>query len=563
MASMTSFPNAINDAQIEPKRMQWLLNVPTRTKLMLGFGLMLLFLLAVIVAAYIGMNTLRNRFHQLLENEYALSLDLRALRANQNGLRASTVMLLHATGEQQETIWQDIETRRIRIDEVMTTLLERTDDPGLRTLLAEIGEIHDAFAETNEAEIIPLIDAGSFDEAAAIILGVQEERNDQTRMLTEQVMAGIDARTAAALAEVDQQTYRLLASFVLVGVLALITGIALALLLERAIANPLRAISGVAARIGAGDLTVDLPPMQRTDEVGLLSQIFRRMIDALRELNREVRDSVGVLTGSTGEIVAATTQLAVGTAETATAVSQTTTTVEEVRQVAEVASQKAKHVLDSAQKSLQVTQAGKKSVEETIDGMQRIQGQMELIADSIVRLSEQGQAIGEIIASVTDLAEQSNLLAVNAAIEAAKAGEHGRGFAVVAQEVKSLADQSKQATAQIRTILNDIQKATSSAVMAAEQGSRAVEAGVKQSTDTDEAIRQLAEVITEAAQAATQIAASSQQQLVGMSQVAQAMENINQAGSQNAASTRQAETIARDLHGLGQRLKQLVEQYQL
>jgi methyl-accepting chemotaxis protein len=220
-------------------------------------------------------------------------------------------------------------------------------------------------------------------------------------------------------------------------------------------------------------------------------------------------------------------------------------------------------VLDSAQKSLQVTQAGKKSVEETIDGMQRIQGQMELIADSIVRLSEQGQAIGEIIASVTDLAEQSNLLAVNAAIEAAKAGEHGRGFAVVAQEVKSLADQSKQATAQIRTILNDIQKATSSAVMAAEQGSRAVEAGVKQSTDTDEAIRQLAEVITEAAQAATQIAASSQQQLVGMSQVAQAMENINQAGSQNAASTRQAETIARDLHGLGQRLKQLVEQYQL
>src|SRR5206468_6485887 len=90
-----------------------------------------------------------------------------------------------------------------------------------------------------------------------------------------------------------------------------------------------------------------------------------------------------------------------------------------------------------------------------------IQTQMESIADSVVKLSEQGQAIGEIIATVNDLAEQSNLLAVNASIEAAKAGEQGKGFAVVAQEVKSLAEQSKQATAQVRNLLNDIQKATS------------------------------------------------------------------------------------------------------
>src|SRR4030067_173625 len=109
--------------------------------------------------------------------------------------------------------------------------------------------------------------------------------------------------------------------------------------------------------------------------------------------------------------------------------------------------------------------------------MHRIQEQMESIAQSIVRLSEQGQAIGEIIATVNDLAEQSNMLAVNAAIEAAKAGEQGKGFAVVAQEVKSLAEQSKQATAQVRTILGDIQKATSGAVMATEQGSKAGETG--------------------------------------------------------------------------------------
>lgn len=288
-----------------------------------------------------------------------------------------------------------------------------------------------------------------------------------------------------------------------------------------------------------------------------------RMLSNLRGITEEARESIDILGASASEILAVTVQVASRTTETAAAISQTTATADEVRQAADLSAEKAKYVSDNAQKSLQVTQAGKRSVEETNQGMQRIQEQMELIADSIVRLSEQSQAIGEIIATVTDLAEQSNLLAVNAAIEAAKAGEQGRGFSVVAQEVRRLAEQSKQATGQVRTILNDIQKATSSAVMATEQGGRAVEAGVKQSGEAGEAIRLLADVITEAAQAAAQIAASSQQQLVGMNQVAQAMDNINQAGSQNAASTRQAESIAQDLYGVGQRLKQLVEQYNI
>jgi methyl-accepting chemotaxis protein len=180
-----------------------------------------------------------------------------------------------------------------------------------------------------------------------------------------------------------------------------------------------------------------------------------------------------------------------------------------------------------------------------------------------VRLSEQGQAIGEIMASVNDLAEQSNLLAVNASIEAAKAGEHGKGFAVVAQEVRNLAQQSKQATAQVRTILSDFQKATSTAVMATEQGSKAVDSGVKQSAEASEAIRILTDSISEAAQAAAQIAASSQQQRVGMDQVALAMESIKQASLQNASSTKQGEAAAMNLHTLGQKMKLLVERYQV
>lgn len=277
-----------------------------------------------------------------------------------------------------------------------------------------------------------------------------------------------------------------------------------------------------------------------------------------RTITRQLRESISLLASSSSEILATTTQVASGATETAAAVSQTTATVEEVKQTAQVATQKAKYVSESAQEAAQVSQKGRKAVEETVGGMQRVQGQMESVAESIVGLSEQSQSIGEIIATVNDLADQSNLLAVNAAIEATKAGDQGKGFAVVAQEVRSLAEQSKQATAKVRAILGEIQKATSAAVLATEQGSKAVDAGMKQSEDAGESIRQLSESILEASQAASQIAASSQQQMAGMDQVAQAMENIKQASSQNVAGTKQAEVAAHDLHELGLRLKRLV-----
>ena len=210
---------------------------------------------------------------------------------------------------------------------------------------------------------------------------------------------------------------------------------------------------------------------------------------------------------------------------------------------------------------MQISEGGLEATSAVVTGMGHIRQQMEAIGASMMRLSEQGQTIGQIIATVDDLAAQSNLLAVNAAIEAAKAGEYGKGFGVVAQEVKSLAEQSRQATDRVRLILGDIQKATTAAVMATEQGSKAVESGSRQTETADESIQSLMGSVTEAAQAATQIAASSQQQLVGMDQVAGAMENIKQASTQNVASARQLENAARNLGELGNRLKSLVENY--
>jgi PAS domain S-box-containing protein len=311
---------------------------------------------------------------------------------------------------------------------------------------------------------------------------------------------------------------------------------------------------------------IGLSPLDTEEGVMVLATIVdiserKRGEERVARLMLETQETAGVVAASTSEIMAATAQVASASEETATAISQTTATVEEVKQTAQQAAERARQVSEAAQRTADISQSGRKSVEESVEAMHRIQEQMESIAESIVRLSEQGQSIGEIIATVNDLAEQSNLLAVNAAIEAAKAGDQGKGFAVVAQEVKSLAEQSKQATGQVRGILGDIQKATSGAVLATEQASRAVESGVQLSGEAGESIRALAESIADAAGAATQIAVSAQQQLIGIDQAVLAIQSIREASSQNVVSTRQTESAAQKLHQLGLNLKQLLDQY--
>src|SRR6267378_684525 len=378
--------------------------------------------------------------------------------------------------------------------------------------------------------------------AQAQALGSHYE-GDELTVLTPVREAGRQVGTVLVQARVESVAARLArysAVLLVVALGALLLEVPVSMRLNAVIARPLRDIAEAASRVAAGDLTVDVHDKQRNDEVGVLVQTFRRMVQRLREMTSEVGEAAHVLASSVSEI---------------------SVTVQEVRQTVQLASQKARSVSEGAQHVEEVSHAGRRAVEEVIAGMERIREQVDAVAASILKLSEQSQAVGEIIAAVSDLADQSNLLAVNAAIEAARAGEHGRGFAVVAQEVKSLAEQSKQATGQVRSILGEIQKATGQAVLATEQGGKAVEAGEKQWTQAGQAISVLAEAVEQAAQAAVQIAASSQQQLVGMNQVVDAMESIKQASAQNAAGIVQAEAATQRLGELGQRLRAAVGRF--
>ncbi len=282
---------------------------------------------------------------------------------------------------------------------------------------------------------------------------------------------------------------------------------------------------------------------------------------ALRKTTLRVNEAVGAIVTSATEILATTQQQAASAAETASAVTETVTTVDEVTQTSHQTAERAQNVLTVARRSGEVSASGRDAVASSVRAMDRVRAQVNTIGERILALSDQAQTVGQIVTTVNELAEQSNLLALNAAIEAARAGDHGRGFAVVAQEVRSLAEQSKRATAQIRAVLAEIQRSTSAAVLATEEGHKAASSGVDTVRVAGERIEQLAATITEASTAAQQIVASTQQQVTGIGQIAQAMRAIDQASTQALEGTRQSERAARDLNDLATRLRDAVAGY--
>jgi methyl-accepting chemotaxis protein len=244
-------------------------------------------------------------------------------------------------------------------------------------------------------------------------------------------------------------------------------------------------------------------------------------------------------------------------------VQQITTTMEEISRTGAQINEKARQVSTSAEATSSAGVSGLQAMNSMKKSMESIREQAEAVAENIVTLSERTQLIGDIIASVNDLTEQSNLLALNAAIEAAAAGEHGRSFTVVANEMKNLADQSKEATVQIRGILGDIQRGINSSVMLTEESVKRVESGKQQVGSAEETIRQLADSIIQSVQAFQQILAMTNQQQIGVEQVTHGLQNIRISAEQTAQGVNQLETATASLNNLGLQLRQSMESYRI
>ncbi len=382
----------------------------------------------------------------------------------------------------------------------------------------------------------------------------------------------IEDSVESAFAPINSLKTTLTVATLLIALLAAVAGY----LLSLRVAAPLSELGHAAESLAGGDLDSRVEVSDSDfDEAAVLGHAFNRMAASLKlmiESEKKTKERLEKMVGNiktaiediasaSSEIFAATTQHNSSATEQASSINQTTTTIDEVRQTAEQATERAQSVAAAAEKSVEISGSGMTAVEQTISGMDKVKEKVTQISTNILELSEQTQQIGNIISTVNDIAEQSNLLALNASIEASRAGEQGKGFAVVAAEVRNLAEQSQQATAQVKTILDDIQKATNTVVIVTEEGTRGADSGMELARKAGETIRSMVEAIGDSTETAQQIVASARQQAAGMDQIAIAMNNVNQSTTQNLATTKQTEQAAQKLSELGGRLKKLVSEY--
>lgn len=536
-------------------------NIKIRTRLLFGFSVLLLFLGIIGGFAIVKLNSLAGLTTSLYNHPLAVSNAV--LDADTHIIKMHRGMKDVALARDEDQLQAAIKAVNAGEKEVYKELeIVKSQFLGDTTLVDEIARNFAGWKEIRD-EVIELIKDQKRDEAAAITKGkgARYVENLEKEMNYFIDFAGNMAAKFYTEARKDARN-----AYIVMGAiafLAIVIAVFIAFSITNSITRPLNQAVSVAEHLAGSDISIDIADDLSQDETGMLVLSMKDMVHNLRRQIKEIKEGVDVLAGSATEISATTSQYASSFSQIASSISETVSSMKEVKQTSELSSDKAGYVAESSRNVVQVSQDGEKAVNETVSSMNSIQEQMVSIAESIVGLSEQTQSIGNIITVVDDIAEQSRLLAVNASIEAVKAGEHGKGFSVVAGEIKSLAQQSKQSTNQVRGILSEIQKATSNSVMVTEKGNKTVDGGVKQAIQTGDAIQVLARSIAESSQAATQIETTARQQLAGIGQIFSAMETINDAITQNAEGARQLESSARNLEDLGTRLKTIVDGYKI
>jgi methyl-accepting chemotaxis protein len=331
---------------------------------------------------------------------------------------------------------------------------------------------------------------------------------------------------------------------------------------REALQAAVRDYSEFAARVAGGDLRATVSA-NGSDDLRGLSESLNSMVEGLAQISTHIQAGAQNIGASTAEILSSVNQHTESASLQSAAITETSSTVNELRVAAEDTAHLASEVADRANESLQVSQEATTAVGAITTAMEEIRERVDAIAQDIVTLSDRTRQIGDITATVNGLADRSKLLAPTASIEAARAGEHGKGFAVVAEEVSKLAEQSKEATAQVESILGDVQSATEAAVAASREGTEVVERGLELTERAGEGIRSLSDTIQEAFGAAQQIAASAHQQSVGIEQIAQAMNHVNEGTTQFLDGAHQSQMAAEKLNELSVALAAVTERYRV
>lgn len=347
------------------------------------------------------------------------------------------------------------------------------------------------------------------------------------------------------------------------GMVLLIVGLTYALL-RSIVLKPIHEMAAISKDIaqGEGDLTKRVPS-HGTDEIAILGGYFNQFIEKLQGMISKVAHVTDKVASASVELSATAEEISKGTDTLTSRASQTAAAVEEMNATVSQVAQNSGKAATLAQETVKTAKDGGSVVSDTISGMQQLSDAVSSSATIIAELGKSSDQIGEIVPVIEDIADQTNLLALNAAIEAARAGEQGRGFAVVADEVRKLAERTTKATKEIGDMIRQIQQDTRGAVESMQQGTVKVTSGVDLVNRTGEALSRIVEMVSESADMIRQIAVASEEQSVATQQIANDIENVAKVTKESASGANESAKASHDLSQLATELQGIVGSFKL
>jgi methyl-accepting chemotaxis protein len=408
-------------------------------------------------------------------------------------------------------------------------------------------------------------------------------------------MAEIDEAEAFAPAR-SARTFIIIIGMIMAGLI-----LAAGWYLARSISRPITRISGVAEQIAVGDVNQTIE-IETNDEIGALAAAFNRLIDYMKEkaaaaehiatndltvtveprsendalgisfrtmianlvsMIRQLGDNARQVGSAANEVAASSEQMSRGAKSQSEQVAQVSTAIEQMAATVVESSQNANQASDMSQSASETAGSGGNIVSETIDGMNAIAEVVSQSQEAIGRLAGSAEEIGQVTAVIDDIADQTNLLALNAAIEAARAGEQGRGFAVVADEVRKLAERTGKATSEIGRMIKGIQEETSEAVQSMKSGIERVDKGRELANTAGTSLKEIVEMAQRVMEMVRTIASGSEQQSEAASDISKNMEQIQQVTEEATRGADQSASAAEDLNRQADSLQELVAAFKV
>lgn len=537
------------------------------TRLSLGFGLVLLLLIMTGAVGYWGIGKIAGTTESMIELESKAGEYFARARANVLFLRTfeKDVFITMGDAEKQADYEKKWDEKRERLDmwfsELEKMKLPEKDKETVRNIRAEMAKYVAGFKSV--AAMIRDGKVKTTQEANQAIAPYKDAGRNMESLTSDASKASFEKMHVKEkeIKLIEQRMGRALLTLTLA---AIVFAILVTFLIRQSIVTPIHTMNTMLDDIasGEGDLTKRLD-VSSTDEVGQMGVSFNTFIEKLHDIISQVAQSTVQVAAAAGQLYSSSVQMATGAEEVAAQSGTVATASEEMAATSTEIAQNCTFAAEGAKQANGSAMTGAAVVETTVDVMGRIAERVRESAQTVESLGERSDQIGAIIGTIEDIADQTNLLALNAAIEAARAGEQGRGFAVVADEVRALAERTTKATREIGTMIKAIQGETKGAVTAMEDGVREVEKGTAEAARSGAAIQDILNQINAVSMQVNQIATAAEEQTATTGEISNNMQQITEVVYETAKGAQESAAAASQLASLAEGLHRLVGQFRL